>query len=95
MVLRLRIADTGVVVPVCGVDTLAEVLRTVKTAVSAEVRDAVVGLEGAGEMQEWVRMQEGWGKLWDEQAWLAVKRRAGRCVRVPVLDVGIVWVFDA
>lgn len=94
VVLRLRIADTGVVVPVCGVDTLAQVLRTVKTAVSAEVRAAAVGLEGAGEMREWVRMGEGWRGRWCEEGWEALKRRAGRFVRVPVVDVAIVWVFD-
>lgn len=93
--LRLRIADTGVVVPVCGVDTLAQVLQTVKTAVSSEVRDAAVGLEGAGEQKEWVRMREGWNTAWDEDGWAVLKRRAGRCVRVPLVDVGIVRAFEA
>lgn len=95
IVLRLRIADTGAVVPVCGVDTLAGVLETVKTAVSAEVRDAAVGLEGAGEQKEWVKMREGWSAVWDEDRWAVLKRRAGRCVRVPLVDVGIVWAFEA
>lgn len=95
IVLRLRIADTGVIVPVCGVDTLHSVLQGVKAAVSREVRGAVVGLQGEGVMKEWVRMGERWSDVWDEDAWNVLKRRAGRCVRVPVVDVGIVWEFGA
>lgn len=93
--MRLRIADTGVIVPVCGVDTLDSVMQGVKAAVSREVRDAVVGLQGEGVMKEWVKMRGAWGGVWDENAWMVLKRRAGRCVRVPLVDVGIVWEFGA
>lgn len=94
IVFRLRLSDTGAVVPVTGIDSLGMVLMKLKADMNEGVREAVVGLTGAGKVPLWAKLGQRWSAEWDEALWEIVKKRAGRMVVVQTVRVELVWRFD-
>lgn len=81
-------------VPVTGPDSLEMVLMRLKADMSRAVREAVVGVVGAGKCPVWAKVGERWCEVWDEALWETVKKRAGRVVVVQTVRVELVWRFD-
>lgn len=93
--ITLRLLDTGAVLPVRGRDTLDTVITSLRGLTPPGVRDALVGLHGAGPAPAWAEMEDAeWGVVWNARVWERVKRRGGAQVPLQEVVVYAEWRFE-
>lgn len=95
-VININLIDFDRVVVITNPVTLSFLTENITEYMDDDMRRWFKGITGSKKPPAWTGLsKEAWNGVWDEELWVLIKSRGEREFLAPMVNIEVVWGFDA